>query len=87
MRTSVDFSYWGYPILLNESVNELVIMFRGKDYKAVFVWKGVFLYHGMGLDSTVFSFCDSWAGELILDSTRVLCSFEVEWLRLPSRGP
>lgn len=85
VMTSVDFSYWGFLILLNESINELelVIIFRGKDYREVFVLERVFLYHGMGLDSTVLSHCVS-AGqmihELILDSTRVLCSFEMEWM-------
>lgn len=91
--TLVDFSYWGYPTLFKESINELVIVFRGKDYRAIFVWKSFFFFfshHVMELDSPVLSHCVT-AGqvihELVLDSTRVLCSSEMEWVRLLSRGP
>lgn len=94
VMASVDFSYLGYPTLSNEGINELVVIFRGKDHKAVFVWeKGGFF---------VFLFFWSWdgclsvvhcvtagqvMGELILGSTRVLCSVEMERMRLPCRSP
>jgi hypothetical protein len=49
-----------------------------------------FSHHVMELDSPVLSHCVT-AGqvihELVLDSTRVLCSSEMEWVRLLSRGP
>lgn len=48
VMTSVDFSYWGFLILLNESINELelVIIFRGKDYREVLFWKEFFYIMG-----------------------------------------